>query len=283
MVFESLVASLLNKFLGDYVQNFDSSQLKLGIWGGDVTLKHLDVKESALDDLDLPIKVVSGHLGKLILKIPYKNIYTAPTIATIEGLFVVVVPNTGIKYDAEKESKAAEAAKKTELQKLEEAKSKLSEKGDSKDDKKDTFTEKLVTQIIKTCNYGKIIATSNFIPDGVKYMLGPINSKAQLRLNSKPEGDGSGFKIPKVWLNVVMEEIAVGLSRLQYQDLIKLLESLDRMTIASLYRKYRPDVPKTGHAKEWWKFALNAILEEDVLKKTKELVMGPYEASFRFL
>lgn len=34
MVFESLVASLLNKFLGDYVQNFDSSQLKLGIWGG---------------------------------------------------------------------------------------------------------------------------------------------------------------------------------------------------------------------------------------------------------
>lgn len=46
-------------------------------------------------------------------------------------------------------------------------------------------------------------------------VLGPINSKAQLKLNSKPESDGSGFKIPKVWLNVVMEEIAVGLSRLQ--------------------------------------------------------------------
>ncbi|GFY45163.1 vacuolar protein sorting-associated protein 13 [Trichonephila inaurata madagascariensis] len=350
MVFESLVASLLNKFLGDYVQNFDSSQLKLGIWGGDVTLKHLDVKESALDDLDLPIKVMSGHLGKLILKIPYKNIYTAPTIATIEGLFIVVVPNTGIKYDAEKEAKAAEAAKRAELQKLEEAKSKLTEK-DSKDDKKDTFTEKLVTQIIKNLqvkirdihlryedNFSdpefpfslgftlhnlsfettdekwipaiiqenvsiihklvvldslsvywnsrtdllhkldasdretameKMIATSTFIPDDVKYMLGPINSKAQLRLNSKPESDGSGFKTPKVWLNVVMEEIAVGLSRLQYQDLIKLLESLDRMTIASLYRKYRPDVQKSGHAKEWWKFAMTAVLEEDVRRKQK--------------
>lgn len=34
MVFESLVASLLNKVLGSYVQNFDASQLKLGIWGG---------------------------------------------------------------------------------------------------------------------------------------------------------------------------------------------------------------------------------------------------------
>ncbi|CAL1260772.1 unnamed protein product [Larinioides sclopetarius] len=351
MVFESLVASLLNKFLGDYVQNFDSSQLKLGIWGGDVTLKHLDVKESALDDLDLPIKVVSGHLGKLVLKIPYKNIYTSPTVATIEGLFVVVVPNTGIKYDAEKEAKAAEAAKKAELQKLEETKAKLSEKGDGKDDKKDTFTEKLITQIIKNLqvkikdihlryedNFSdpqnpfslgftlhnlsfettdekwipaiiqenvsiihklvildslsvywnsrselfhklsssdrevameKIIATSTFIPDDVNYMLGPINSKAQLILNSKPEGDGSGFKIPKIWLNVVMEEIAVGLSKLQYQDLIKLLESLDRMTIASLYRKYRPDVPKVGHAKEWWKFALDAVLEEDIRRKRR--------------
>ncbi|GFT91712.1 vacuolar protein sorting-associated protein 13 [Nephila pilipes] len=350
MVFESLVASLLNKFLGDYVQNFDSSQLKLGIWGGDVTLKHLDVKESALDDLDLPIKVLSGHLGKLILKIPYKNIYTSPTIATIEGLFIVVIPNTGIKYDAEKEAKAAEAAKRAELQKLEETKSKLSEK-DTKDDKKDTFTEKLVTQIIKNLqvkikdihlryedNFSdskkpfsvgftlhnlsfettdekwipaiiqenvniihklvvldslsvywnsksellhkfnasdrevameKMIATSTFIPDDVKYILGPINSKAQLRLNSKPESDGSGFKIPKVWLNVVMEEIAVGLSRLQYQDLIKLLESLDRMTIATLYRKYRPNGEKPACAKEWWKFALTAVLEEDVRRKQK--------------
>ncbi|KFM65297.1 Vacuolar protein sorting-associated protein 13C, partial [Stegodyphus mimosarum] len=136
MVFESLVASLLNKFLGDYLANFDSSQLKLGLWGGDVCLKHLDVKESALDDLDLPIKVISGHLGQLILKIPYKNIYTAPTVATIEGLFVVVIPNQGIKYDAEKEAKAAEAAKQAELMRIEEAKSKLKDKTNGKEEKK---------------------------------------------------------------------------------------------------------------------------------------------------
>ncbi|XP_014662270.1 PREDICTED: vacuolar protein sorting-associated protein 13A-like [Priapulus caudatus] len=33
MVFESLVADLLNRFLGDYVENLDSSQLSIGIWG----------------------------------------------------------------------------------------------------------------------------------------------------------------------------------------------------------------------------------------------------------
>lgn len=34
MVFESLVSDLLNKFIGDYVENLDKSQLKIGIWGG---------------------------------------------------------------------------------------------------------------------------------------------------------------------------------------------------------------------------------------------------------
>ncbi|KAG8147556.1 hypothetical protein E2320_022772 [Naja naja] len=33
MVFESLVVDVLNRFLGDYVVNLDSSQLQLGIWG----------------------------------------------------------------------------------------------------------------------------------------------------------------------------------------------------------------------------------------------------------
>lgn len=34
MVFESVVAEVLNRFLGDYVENLDSKQLKIGIWGG---------------------------------------------------------------------------------------------------------------------------------------------------------------------------------------------------------------------------------------------------------
>lgn len=34
MVFESIVVDILNKFLGNYVENLDKSQLKIGIWGG---------------------------------------------------------------------------------------------------------------------------------------------------------------------------------------------------------------------------------------------------------
>lgn len=35
MVFESIVADLLNRYLGEYVENLDKGQLKIGIWGGE--------------------------------------------------------------------------------------------------------------------------------------------------------------------------------------------------------------------------------------------------------
>lgn len=34
MVFESIIAELLNKVLGEYIQNLDYTQLKLSLWGG---------------------------------------------------------------------------------------------------------------------------------------------------------------------------------------------------------------------------------------------------------
>ena len=34
MVFESIVVDLVNRYLGDFIENLDTSQLKIGIWGG---------------------------------------------------------------------------------------------------------------------------------------------------------------------------------------------------------------------------------------------------------
>lgn len=38
MVFESVVADLINRYLGDFIENLDHSQLKLGLWGGKLQL-----------------------------------------------------------------------------------------------------------------------------------------------------------------------------------------------------------------------------------------------------
>jgi len=149
MVFESLVVELVNRFLGDFIENLDTSQLSIGIWGGDVVLNNLYVKENLFDELDLPIKVRYGNIGKLTLKIPWKNLYTEPTIAVLDGLYVVAVPNSSVAYNEEKETKSQWESKQKELLRIEEAKKKEAEKNLPKDPKQDTFAEKLVTNVIK--------------------------------------------------------------------------------------------------------------------------------------
>ncbi|XP_077120280.1 intermembrane lipid transfer protein VPS13C isoform X1 [Ranitomeya variabilis] len=186
---ESVVADLLNRFLGDYVENLDRSQLKLGIWGGNVSLENLKIRENALSELDVPFKVKAGQIDKLILKIPWKNLYGDAVVATLEGLYLLVVPGASIKYDAEKEERSLQEAKQRELLRIEEALQKAAEKGGlddcynlqsfmsskkqsgskqkkhksfknrfkvhdakkdkPKEEKKDTFLEKLAAQVIK--------------------------------------------------------------------------------------------------------------------------------------
>jgi len=352
MVFESLVADLLNKYLGEYVDNLDRSQLKIGIWGGDVVLKDLSLKQSALDDLRLPVKTVNGFLGKLTLKIPWKNLYSAPVEASVEDLYLLVVPNTEIRYDPIKEEKWKQEAKQAEINKVEEAKKKEKEKDKPKPD--DGFTEKLATQIVRNVqisiknihiryedrvntegkpfalgitlgellvtttdsmwnphisqdmtsmiykilsvgglsvywnsrvtssfldikNQGELykafhsgIATGEDLVSGYQYMLGPINAGAKMRINSKPESDGSNFSIPKLTLNLDLWKLQVKISKAQYQDLMVFLDSMDRMSRAAPYRKYRPNV-KTykGHVREWWQYAYTCVLEEEVRRRRR--------------
>lgn len=64
-----------------------------------------------------------------MLKIPWRNLYSAPVEASIERLYLLVVPNTEVKYDAEKEEKWQQEAKQAELQRVEEAKRQEKEKG----------------------------------------------------------------------------------------------------------------------------------------------------------
>lgn len=66
--------------------------------------------------------------------------------------------------------------------------------------------------------------------------LAPINATAKLKLNPKPEGDIPKFNIPKVILTLHMEQLAVNLSKAQYQDMMLLADSMDRMSKGAPYR-----------------------------------------------
>jgi vacuolar protein sorting-associated protein 13A/C len=68
-MFEAQVVFYLNKYLGKYVYGLDPESLKISVWRGDVQLTNLQLKPEALQDLDLPITVKAGLLGRLTLKV----------------------------------------------------------------------------------------------------------------------------------------------------------------------------------------------------------------------
>ncbi|OXB82051.1 UNVERIFIED_CONTAM: hypothetical protein H355_004134 [Colinus virginianus] len=301
MVLESVVADLLNRFLGDYVENLNKSQLKLGIWGGNVALDNLQIKENALSELDVPFRVKVGQIDKLTLKIPWKNLYGEAVVATLEGLYLLIVPGASIKYDAEKEEKYLQDNKQKELTRIEEALQKAAEKDKPKEEKKDTFLEKLATQVIKNVQvkitgihikYEDDTTNENWKPsilnDATKviykdqlkrgipcgdnqpqdyqYIFRPVSASARVFINPNAEVE---LKTPKLECNVEVQRIAVELTKPQYLSMIDLLESIDYMVRNAPYRKYRPNVSLHKNARKWWKYAGDSVLEVHIRRHTR--------------
>lgn len=114
-MFENIVADLLTKYLGAYVENLDRDKLNISVWKGDLKLKNLKLKRGALDSFNLPISVVHGYLGSLVLKIPWTNLKGKPVIAEVDDLFIVAKPKKACKWDAKEEEERAQAVKQQKL------------------------------------------------------------------------------------------------------------------------------------------------------------------------
>lgn len=68
-MFEGVVAAVLNRFLGKYVQDLDTENLNVGIFGGDVQLHNLRIRPEALVsiiELSLNLEMKIGGRSDLI-------------------------------------------------------------------------------------------------------------------------------------------------------------------------------------------------------------------------
>jgi vacuolar protein sorting-associated protein 13A/C len=146
---EGLVASLLNRFLGMYVKNFDAKQLNVGIWSGDVKLRDLELRREALDQLHLPVNVVEGHLGQLTLSIPWSNLRGKPVKVNIEDVFLLAAPKEEADSNPEDDEKRAQAVKIEKLESAELLKERNTEGMSQEEQQKNqSFTQTLVTAIV---------------------------------------------------------------------------------------------------------------------------------------
>lgn len=147
-MFESVIANVLNNFLGDYVENFQPTQLNIAIWNGDVKLKNLRLKKEALDKLKLPLEFKEGYLGELTMKIPWHNLKNLPVRIYISNIYLLISPKDEINLDPKEEEEKAHRLKLKKLETFELLKAKNNIENQEDELKSASFANQLITKIV---------------------------------------------------------------------------------------------------------------------------------------
>ncbi|ORZ39130.1 hypothetical protein BCR44DRAFT_1482922 [Catenaria anguillulae PL171] len=148
-MFEQVLATLLNRVLGDYVQGLETTQLSVGVWAGDVQLRSLRLRGDALIRLGLPIAIQEGSLGSLVLKIPWKNLKSQPIRILIDRVSFAASPRDLKSVDIKEELERAFRQKLSVLAGVEERrKAALAAVAATDTNQSDSYTAQLITKLI---------------------------------------------------------------------------------------------------------------------------------------
>ncbi|KAJ8960584.1 hypothetical protein NQ318_013873 [Aromia moschata] len=287
-------------------------------------------------ELNLPIEVKAGTIGKVWLKIPWSSLWNQPIVLNMEDLHIVVGPVvTDDPFDPEKNKRLTRAAKKKALEDLDTESHILG--GPS------SFSEHLVSNILNylqlnitnvhvryedarswktplaaglcigsitaettnskwkptkydnhsdVCHYLiKIEAFSIYWNSDVKqktwdlpcqyyqwrnamssslqnysindeefdFVLNPMTSKIKMVIHKSPAGN-----VTKLHTDVVVQDCNVQISKEQYDSLLAVANSMDRMLISWQFLSIRPKEKILENQKIWWRYASYALLEQRV-------------------
>ncbi|GAM19549.1 hypothetical protein SAMD00019534_027240 [Acytostelium subglobosum LB1] len=151
-MFESIVTDIIAKYIGEYIKNLSSEQLKVNIFSGNVILRNLEIKGEALQSFKLPLHVQKGIIGTLELKIPWTNLKSMPVILEIDSICLYAIPQTGFEYNEQEERRKMQEDKQKKLDKYELVRS-WKEGGQGASDapsaqQQDTFMSNVMSKIL---------------------------------------------------------------------------------------------------------------------------------------
>ena len=89
------MTQLLNRYLGEFIENLDAEQVRVGMLSGKAVLRGLRLRRDALARLlGLPVEVVVGTVGSITLTVPLRSLRSKPCEVVISDVSVVVVKST---------------------------------------------------------------------------------------------------------------------------------------------------------------------------------------------
>ncbi|XP_068229043.1 intermembrane lipid transfer protein VPS13A-like [Palaemon carinicauda] len=92
-----------------------------------------------------------------------------------------------------------------------------------------------------------------------QFVLQPVRCKVKMRQQMKREA-----RVPGLLVDAVIKDAALTFTRQQYLALTELSEAFITINISRRFLKYRPEVPLKRHAVEWWQYAINAVIREQI-------------------
>ncbi|KAI0564557.1 Vacuolar protein sorting-associated protein [Gracilaria domingensis] len=98
---ESVLADVLTRILGQYLEGIDRQSVTFGAWSGLVELRSVALRPEALAVLfetlgvNLPVTVEAGFIGLLRLNVPWNAIGTTPVLITLEDITIIARPVRG--------------------------------------------------------------------------------------------------------------------------------------------------------------------------------------------
>lgn len=91
-MFEKVIESVLEEYVSEWVEGLESEKMKVALFAGKVEFRDLRMRGAALDKFQLPMKMKSGSVGKLSMKVPWKKLTSQAVTIKIEDVVLVLEP-----------------------------------------------------------------------------------------------------------------------------------------------------------------------------------------------
>lgn len=135
---------LLNVYVSPYVENLNSHDLSLSVFGGECAVSllmrnvgtgihyadavnlgnlqfhSLRLKKSLLERFGLPVEIIAGDIGTLSVTIPWTQLKTQPVKISIDDVYVLARARPQGKVDPEEDERTEQAVKQQKLKSAEE-------------------------------------------------------------------------------------------------------------------------------------------------------------------
>ncbi|MCL7024846.1 hypothetical protein MKW94_022445 [Papaver nudicaule] len=114
-MFEGWVHSFLLGYLGPYIKDFPSKQLKFGLMNEEIVLDNVELVLEAFDHLQLPFAIKKGRVGRLSIKIPWKTLGWPSINIVLEDVFIQAGQRDEHEWNSDLVERRDIASKKAKL------------------------------------------------------------------------------------------------------------------------------------------------------------------------